>query len=300
MDGHRANRTSPIGAALSGAAGSGALAAAQALVSTLRDRAASAGDRRGSDGAGDDAGALRAHRWLPAGGHSAQPGPRRGRGDGVDAGGNRGADRALSFGRACTLDAGGGVAARALGQGRGTVAGGAGPATVPHQELGIAPTGFAQSALARSSGQGRVGKNSAPSGDEVSVAVGPGQRRARAQAGCGTGRAPAFGSPGGTAVCRVPSCRYSRARSDLRFATAVSTNGRAERARGCGAVHRRGSFGFRSRRYCRTVRTRPWSGMRRDLRRGNGCGARPNCGRAGGGTRVVCDALAGARAETRP
>jgi hypothetical protein len=296
MDGHRANRASSIGAALSGAAGCRACATAQACIGTLRDWAASAG----GGGRGGDDGALRAHRWLPARGCSAQPGPRRGRGDGVVAGRKRGADRALPLGRASALDAGGGMAARTPGQGRRAVAGRAGTAAVPYQELGVAPTGLAQGTHDRGAGQRRGGADPSAGSDEVSVAVGPGQRRTRTQAGRGTLRAASFGSADGTAVRRVPRRRCGWARAALQFAAAVLTNGGAYRAHGRGTVHRRRSVGLRSRRHRGTVRTRPSPSVRGNLHRGNRRGARPDRGGDGSGARVVCDARTGAWAEARP
>src|ERR1017187_4636517 len=296
VDGHLANRASSIGAALSGAAGCRAFATAQAFVGSLRDRATSAG----GGGCGGDGGSLCADRWLPARGCYAQPGPRRSRGDGVVAGRNRGADRAFSFGRARALDAGGGVAARTPGQGRGTVAGRAGAAAVPHQELGVAPTGLAQDSHSRGAGQGRGGADSSAGGNEVSVAVGPGQRRTLAQAGRGTGRAAGFGSADGTAVCRVPRCRCGRTRATVQFAPGISTDGSAGRALGRRTVHWRGSVGLGSWCYRGTVRTRSSPSVCRDLHRGNRRGARSDRGSDGSGTRVVCDARAGAFAEAKP
>jgi hypothetical protein len=293
MDGHLANRASSIGAALSGVAGRGAFATAQAIVSTLRDWAASAcGCGRGSDD-----GALRAYRWLPACGCSAQPGPRRGRGDGVVAGRKRGADRALPLGRASALDAGGGMVARTPGQGRRAVAGRVGTAAVPYQELGVAPTGLAQGAHGRDAGQSRGGADPSAGSDEVSVAVGPGQRRTRTQVGRGTWRAAHFGSAAGTAVRRVPRHRCGRARAALQLAAAVSTTGGAYRARGRGTVHRRRSIGRGSWRHRGIVWTRPSPSVRGDLHRGNRGGARPDRGGDGGGARVVCDARTGAVTE---
>jgi hypothetical protein len=296
MDGHRANRASSIRAALSGVAGRGACATAQACVGPLRDWAASAG----GGGRGGDDGALRTHRWLLARGNSAQPGPRRGRGDGVVAGRKRGADRALPLGRASALDAGGGMAARTPGQGRRAVAGGAGTAAVPYQELGVAPTGLAQGAHDRGAGQSRGGADPGAGSDEVSVAVGPGQRRTRTQAGRGSWRAASFGSAAGTAVRRVPRRRCGWARAALQFAAAVLTNGGAYRARGRGTVHRRRSVGLGSLRPRGIVRTRPSPSMRRDLHRGNRRGAGPDRGGDGIGARSICDARTGAFTEARP
>jgi len=296
MDGHLANRASSIGAALSGVAGRGAFATAQAFVGTLRDWATSAcGGGRG----GDDR-ALRAHRWLPARGCSAQPGPRRGRGDGVVAGRNRGADCALPLGGASALDAGGGMAARTPGQGRRAVAGRAGTAAVPYQELGIAPTGLAQGPHGRDAGQSRGGADPSAGSNEVSVAVGPGQRRTRTQAGRGTWRAANFGSAAGTAVRRVPRGRCGWARAALQFAVAVSTNGGAYRARGRGTVHRRRSVGLGSWRHRGLVWTRPSPSVRGDLHRGDRGGARPDRSGDGSGARVVCDARTGTFTEARP
>jgi hypothetical protein len=255
MDGHLANRASSIGAALSGVAGRGAFATAQAIVSTLRDWAAGAcGGGRGSDD-----GALRAYRWLPACGCSAQPGPRR----------------------------------RA-------VAGRVGTAAVPYQELGVAPTGLAQGAHVRDAGQSRGGADPSAGSDEVSVAVGPGQRRTRTHVGRGTWRAAHFGSAAGTAVRRVPRRRCGRARAALQLAAAVSTTGGAYRARGRGTVHRRRSIGRGSWRHRGIVWTRPSPSVRGDLHRGNRGGARPDRGGDGGGARVVCDARTGAVTEARP
>ena len=296
MDGHRANRASSIGAALSGVAGRGACATAQAIVSALRDWAASAG----GGGRGGDDGALRAYRWLPARGCSAQPGPRRGRGDAVVAGRKRSADRALPPGRARALDAGGGMAARTPGQGRRAVAGRAGTAAVPYQELGVAPTGLAQGTHGRGAGQSRGGADPSAGSDEVSVAVGPGQRRTRTHAGRGTLRAASFGSADGTAVRRVPRRRCGWARAALQFAAAVLANGGAYRARGRGTVHRRRSVGLGSWRHRGIVRTRPSSSVRGDLHRGNRRGARPDRGGNGSGARVVCDARTRASTEARP
>ena len=296
MDGHLANRASSIGAALSDAAGRGACATAPAFVSSVRDWATSA---RGG-GCGGDRRSLRADRWVPARGCSAQPGPRRGRGDGMVAGRNRGADRALPLGRARALDARGSLAARTPGQGRGTVAGRAGASAVPYQELGVAPTGLAQGAHDRGAGQGRGGADSSAGGNEVSVAVGPGQRRTRAQAGRGTLRAANFGSADGEAVRRVPHGRCGRARTAVRFAPGISTDGGADRARGRRTVHRRRSVGLGSRCHRRTVRTRPSPSVHRDLHRRNRRGARSDRGGDGRSTRGVCNARAGAWQEARP
>src|ERR1017187_8869946 len=289
MDGHRANRASSIGAALSGAAGRGACATAQAFVSTVRDWATSA---RGG-GCGGDAGALRAHRRLPTRGCFAQPGSRHSRGDAVVAGRKRGADRALPLGRARALDAGGSMAARTPGQGRGTVAGRAGTAAVPYQELGVAPTGLAQGAHSRDANQDRGGTDPSAGSDEVSVAVGPVQRRTRTQAGRRTGCAADFGSAEGEAVRRVPRGRYGRARASVRFTPGISTDGGAGRARGRRTIDWRGSGGFGSRCHRGTVWARPSSSVCRNLHRGNRRGARPDRGGDGSGARVVCDARTG-------
>lgn len=192
------------------------------------------------------------------------------------------------------------MAARTPGQGRGTVAGRAGAAAVPYQELGVAPTGLAQGAHGRDAGQDRGGTAPSAGSDEVSFAVGPGQRRTRAQAGCGTLLPAGFGSADGEAIRRVPRCRCGRARAVVPFAPGISTDGGAGRARGRRTVHRRGSVGLGSRRHRRTVRPRPSSSVHRDLHRGNRRGARPDRGGDGSGTRGVCNARTGAWQEARP
>ena len=192
------------------------------------------------------------------------------------------------------------MAARTPGQRRGTVAGRAGAAAVPHQELGFAPTGLAQGAHGRGAGQGRGGADPGASGNEVSVTVGPGQRRTRPQAGRGTGRAANFGPADGEAVRRVPRSRCGRARAAVRFAPGISTDGGADRARGRRTVHRRRSVGLGSRCHCGTVRTRPSSSMHRDLHRGNRRGAGSDRGGNGRSTRGVCNARTGAWQEARP
>ena len=192
------------------------------------------------------------------------------------------------------------VAARTPGQGRGTVAGRAGAAAVSHQELGVAPTGLAQGAHGRGAGQGRDGADPGAGGDEVSVTVGPGQRRTRSQAGRGIGHAAGFGAADGEAVCRVPRSRCGWPRATVQFASGISTDGGAERARGRRTVHRRRSVGLGSRCHCRIVRTRPSSSMHRDLHRGNRRGAGSDRGGDGRSTRGVCNARAGAWQEARP
>jgi hypothetical protein len=168
------------------------------------------------------------------------------------------------------------------------------------RRMGVAPTGLAQGAHSRDANQDRGGTDPSAGSDEVSVAVGPGQRRTRTQAGRGTGRAADFGSADGEAVRRVPRGRYGRARASVRFTPGISTDGGAGRALGRRTIHWRGSVGFGSRCHRGTVWARPSSSVCRNLHRGNRRGARPDRGGDGSGARVVCDARTGAFTEARP
>ena len=240
MDGRDADRASSTGAALRWPAGRGAGAPAQAFVLAVRGGAAGAGG-----GGGSTSGAVRAHRRLRAGGNPGQAGAGHGGGDGVAIERERGIDRAFPPGGMRALDAGASVAYRASGQGRGAVAGRDRATPVPQQELGVAAAGTAQGALAAGAGQSGGRANSTAGGDEVSVAVGPGQRCARAHAGRGTWQRANHCAADGPALCRVPRRRPGGAGAALRITALVSASGGARRAcgEGPGARDRAPDFG---------------------------------------------------------
>lgn len=192
------------------------------------------------------------------------------------------------------------MAARTPGQRRRAIPGRVGTSTVSYQELGVAPTWFEQGAHIRGAGQGRGGADPSAGRDEISFAVGPGQRRTRTQASCGTGRAAGFGSTDGTPVCRVPRCRCSRTHAAVQFAPGISTNGGTSRACGRRTVHWRRSVGLGSRGHCWTVWTSLSSSVRGNLHRGNLHGARADRDGDGSGTWVICDARAETLTEANP
>jgi hypothetical protein len=276
MDVRDADRASPIGAALRRPASRGAGAATQTPVIAMRDRAAGTGHR----GGGGQRRALRADRRLPAGGGLTQVGAGHGGGDLVAIGRKRSADRPLPPGGASAVDAGGSVVARASGQGRGAITGRAGTAFVPQQELGVAPAGAAQSSRTRDAGQGCGWTDPSASGDEVSVAVGPGQPSTRQRAGRGTWRAASLGAAGGTTVGCVPRCGPGRTGTALRIAATISADGGAGRTRGTGPSRRHRAPTGGPGRHRGAVRSRPAARAEGALRRGIGAGTGKDLGRA--------------------
>lgn len=283
MDGHDAGRASSAGAEVCGAASGGSGGPAQAAGGAVRGGAA--GARCGGGRAVGD-GAIRAHRRLRARGVAAEPGARHGGGHGVDDGGDRGADRTLPPGRPVTLDAGGGMAARAPGA-RGPVARGDGASAVPHQELGVTPAGAAQGARARDACQGGGGADPAAGGDEVPAAVGPGQRRARTQVDLGAGGAPGFGATDGAALRRLARSGRGGTRADRLFAAGVHADGRRGPAPHAAPATRGRAADPRSGRPRGRLRASCSPRAQRNCRRRVGMGAQADLDGVGGGGRAI-------------
>ena len=295
MDGRDADRASSIGDALRCPAGRGASAPAQAFVVALRGWSAIASGGRDRDG-----GQVRAYRRLRAGSDLTPAWSGHGGSDRVAGQRERGTDRAFPHGGARALGAGASVAHRASGQGRGTVTRRDRTTIVPKQELGVAPTGTTQGPSARGAGQSSDRTDSTAGRDEISVAVGPGQRRSRAQASHGTRRTASFSAADRTAFRRVPGFGPGGARTALRFTTLVSASGCAYRACGAGEDPRGRASAFRSWCHRGTVWARPPSRMHGHFRRGI-CGSeRAHRGRAAGCARGGCDSRRGNHGEAFP
>jgi hypothetical protein len=167
-----------------------------------------------------------------------------------------------------------------LAKGRGAITGRAGTAFVPQQELGVAPAGAAQIARTRDAGQGCGWTAPSAGGDEVSVAVGPGQPSTRQRAGRGTWRAASLGAAGGTTVGCVPRCGPGRTGTALRIAATISADGGAGRTRGTGPSRRHRAPTGGPGRHRGAVRSRPAARAEGALRRGIGAGTGKDLGRA--------------------
>jgi hypothetical protein len=290
-----ADRVASTGTAVRGITCCGSGATAEAAGGVVRSGTAGArGDRRG----GDD-GALRAHRWLRARGGAAELEARHRGGDALVAERDGGADRALPFGRTRALDAGGGVAARAPRGARGSDARGDRAAPVPHEELGVTPAGATQDAHGRNASQGRDGAGPAAGGDEVSAAVGPGQRRARAEVGRGARRTPDLSPTNGAAVYGLARGRCNRAGAPRDFPAAVPANGGRSPAPSAEASARDRATHSGLRRRRRHLWARHPSRAQRNHSRRDRIRTQADLGRMGHGTRSVCGRRRGDRREAR-